>query len=86
MTWEVVAGIATLVGFIITIIKTVIPLTNAITKLTDKLENLDEKVDDINESKTKAHKALWDYNYKQDKVLQEHTMRLHDLDGKGGVQ
>ena len=40
MTWETIAGLITLCGFIITIIKTVIPLTNAITLLTEKTEEI----------------------------------------------
>lgn len=30
MTWDIVAGIVLLAGFIITVIKTIIPLTNAV--------------------------------------------------------
>lgn len=86
MTWEIAVGLFALVTFVVTIVKTVVPLTNAITRLTDKFEGLDEKVEEIETSKSAEHKELWDYNHKQDKTLLEHAMRLHDLDGKGGVQ
>ena len=29
MTWEIIAGIIALCGFIVTVVKTVVPLTNA---------------------------------------------------------
>ena len=82
MTWEIVAGMVTLLGFVITVVKTVIPLTNAITLLTEKTAELSSKMEDMDEKKTKAHKELWVYNKKQDKRLDEHAQRLHDLDGK----
>ena len=83
MTLETIIGLTTLVGFIITIVKTFVPLIKAITRLTDKLESLEGKVDEINTSKNEEHKELWAYNDKQDEILQDHAMRLHDLDGKG---
>lgn len=85
MTWEIAVGLFALVTFVITVIKTVVPLTNAITRLTDKFENLDAKVDEIEDDGAKAHDELWEHNDKQDKMLAEHAMRLHDLDGKGGI-
>ena len=83
MTWDIALGIFSLVTLVITIIKTVVPLTNAITRLTDKFENLDRKVGDMESDEAEVNKALWEHNHKQDRTLQEHAMRLHDLDGKG---
>ena len=82
MTWEIVAGMVTLLGFVITVVKTVIPLTNAITLLTEKTAELSSKMEDWDEKKTKAHTELWAHNKEQDKRLEEHAQRLHDLDGK----
>lgn len=83
MTWEIFLGIVALVTFVITIVKTVVPLIEAITRLTDKLESLERKVEGIEGNGNKAHNELWEYNDKQDAILQDHAMRLHDLDGKG---
>ena len=85
MTLETIIGLTTLVGFIITIVKTVVPLIKAITRLTDKLESLEKKVEGIEGNSNKAHDELWEHNDKQDAILQDHAMRLHDLDGKGGI-
>ena len=82
MTWEIVAGMVTLLGFVISVVKTVIPLTNAITLLTEKTAELSSKMEDMDEKKTKAHTELWAHNKEQDKRLEEHAQRLHDLDGK----
>ena len=30
MTWEIVIGVATFLGFLVTAVKTIIPLTNAV--------------------------------------------------------
>lgn len=86
MTWEMALGLFSLVTFVVTVVKTIIPLIKAITRLTDKLENLDTKVDEIEDDGNKAHDELWKHNEKQDKMLMEHEMRLHDLDGKGGIK
>lgn len=82
MTWDIVAGIVLLAGFIITIVKTIIPLTNALTRLTERIDSLAEQVDTLDEKKTEAHKRLWSHNDTQDAMLQNHEQRLHDLDGK----
>ena len=82
MTWEIFLGIVALCGFILTVVKTVIPLTNAITLLTEKTAELSSKIEDMDEKKTKAHTELWEHNKEQDKRLEEHAQRLHDLDGK----
>lgn len=82
MTWDIVAGMVLLAGFIITIVKTIIPLTNALTRLTEQIDSLAEQVDTLDEKKTEAHKRLWDHNQDQDEMLKNHEQRLHDLDGK----
>lgn len=82
MTWEIVAGMVTFVGFLITVVKTVVPLTNAVTRLTERIDALGEQVDTLDEKKTEAHKRLWSHNENQDAMLQNHEQRLHDLDGK----
>lgn len=82
MTWEIVAGIVILAGFIITVVKTVIPLTNAVTRLTDQIVFVTGKVDEMDKQKKEEHKEIHEHNKKQDAMLQNHEQRLHDLDGK----
>lgn len=82
MTWDIVAGIVLLAGFIITVVKTVIPLTNAVTRLTDQIVFVTGKVDEMDKQKKEEHKKIHAHNEKQDAMLQNHEQRLHDLDGK----
>lgn len=82
MTWEIVAGIVILAGFIITVVKTVIPLTNAVTRLTDQIVFVTGKVDEMDKQKKEEHKKIHAHNEKQDAMLQNHEQRLHELDGK----
>ena len=82
MDWQSTAALITFIGFLITVIKAVIPLTNAITLLTQKVEVLNENFQELEEKKAKAHERIWEHNRIQDKWLEEHEMRLHDLDGK----
>lgn len=82
MTWEVVAGIITISGFVVTVVKAVLPLTNAVTLLTEQVKELRKEINEMEEKKAEAHKRLWAHNEKQDAKLREHECRLHDLDGK----
>lgn len=82
MTWEIFLGIVALFGFIVTVVKTILPLTNAVTLLTEQMKEMGDDIKELNTKKTEAHKRLWDHNDKQDKTLEEHALRLHDLDGK----
>ena len=82
MTWDIVAGIVLLAGFIITVVKTVIPLTNAVTRLTDQIVFVRGKVYEMKKKKKEEHKEIHEYNKAQDAMLQNHEQRLHDLDGK----
>ena len=86
MTWDIVAGIVLLAGFIITVVKTVIPLTNAVTRLTDQIVFVTGKVDEMDKQKKEEHKEIHEHNKIQDAMLQNHEQRLHDLDGKWYTQ
>ena len=82
MTWDIVAGIVLLAGFIITVIKTSIPLTNAVARLTEQIIFVGNKVEEINQQKKEEHKKIHAKNEKQEAKLQNHEQRLHELDGK----
>lgn len=86
MTWEIIAGFITFIGFIGSFVgvcvKMVVPLTQSIVKLTEKMDQLCEKYDVLDEKRKEEHKRLWDHNVAQDKKLEDHAQRLHDLDGK----
>lgn len=82
MTWEIFLGIVALVGFLAAVVKPIVSLTSAVVRLTEQMKEMSEDMKAMNEKKTEAHKRLWDHNEEQDKKLEEHALRLHDLDGK----
>jgi len=86
MTWEIVIGVATFLGFLVTTVKTIIPLTNAVTRLTDQIVSVTGKVDEMDKQKKEEHKEIHEYNKKQDAMMLNHEQRLHDLDGKWYTQ
>lgn len=86
MTWEIVIGVATFLGFLMTAVKTIIPLTNAVTRLTDQIVSVTGKVDEMDKQKKEEHKEIREHNKNQDAMLQNHEQRLHDLDGKWYTQ
>lgn len=82
MTWEIVLGIIALFGFVVAIVKPIVSLTNAITLLNANCEAMAKEFNDFVKDNHDSHKRLWEHNTQQDKLLQEHGQRLHDLDGK----
>lgn len=86
MTWEIVIGVATFLGFLVTAVKTIIPLTNAVTRLTDQIVSVTGKVDEMDKQKKEEHKEIHEYNKKQDAMMLNHEQRLHELDGKWYTQ
>lgn len=86
MTWEMIAALIALTGFIGTIagvcVKVVVPLTKSIVTLNGSVKNLCEKLSILEDDNSKSHKRIWDHNEKQDARLDRHEKRLHDLDGK----
>lgn len=86
MTWDIVAGIVLLAGFIITVVKTIIPLTNAVTRLTDQIVFVMGKMNEMDKQKKEEHKEIHEHNKLQDAMLQNHEQRLHELDGKWYTQ
>ena len=86
MTWEIVIGVATFLGFLVTAVKTIIPLTNAVTRMTDQIVSVTGKVDEMDKQKKEEHKEIHEYNKKQDAMMLNHEQRLHELDGKWYTQ
>lgn len=86
MTWEIFLGIGVLVSFVGTFtgvcVKMVVPLTKSIVELTNEVKQLRKDYDLFDTKRRVEHKALWDHNEEQDKTLENHAQRLHDLDGK----
>lgn len=86
MTWEIYVGITVAASFIGTVaavcVKVVVPLTKSIVELTNEVKLLRKEYDNLDGKRRSEHKQLWEHNEEQDKQLENHAQRLHDLDGK----
>ena len=80
--WDVVTIIIAIVGLFFSVGKPIIKLNTNITKLNENLKATQNDQLKYEKDNHDAHKRIWDHNEKQDAVLEEHRMRLHDLDGK----
>lgn len=80
--WEVVGGIAVLVGLFFTVSSPVMKLISSITKLTSTVENLQEDVASVTKRNTDAHRRLWEKNEQQDREIQDHGNRIERLEGR----
>lgn len=80
--WSVLTALAAIVGLFFTVGKPIIKLNTSITVLNESLKAEKERRLQFEKDSCKEHKELWEHEDAQDKILAEHTMRLHDLDGK----
>lgn len=80
--WTVVTVIAAIAGLFFTVGKPIINLNTNITILNEGIKNLNKRQDRFERDSSKEHEELWEHEDQQDKILEEHKMRLHDLDGK----
>lgn len=80
--WDIVSVLVVIVGLFFTIGKPIINLNTNITVLNSELKAARARLDKFEKSSEKEHCDLWAHNEEQDKLIAEHNMRLHDLDGK----
>lgn len=80
--WVIFKDIVVIVGLVITVTAPLLKLNTSITELKTLLESVMKKVETLDNNNTESHRRLWEHNTEQDKVLQNHEQRLHDLDGK----
>ena len=82
MEWTVVLALVTLVGLFATVVKPIVSLTKAMTQLTSTVQHIDASINEQRVRSREAHQKLWAKNEEQDKRMDSHERRLHDLDGK----
>lgn len=80
--WDIVKDIVVLAGLIMTVTTPLLKLNTSITQLKALLDSVANQVQENDKSNSANHKRLWEHNTEQDEILQNHEMRLHDLDGK----
>lgn len=80
--WDIVKDIVVLAGLIMTVTTPLLKLNTSITQLKALLDSVGKNVQENDKSNSASHKRLWEHNTEQDEILQNHEMRLHDLDGK----
>lgn len=82
MTWEIIVGIITLVGFIISIVTPLIRLTSAMIKLNANMENLGSSLESLTTRNTESHRRIWEHNEEQDQKLEDHEHRITKIETK----
>ena len=82
MTWEIVAGLFVLIGGIVSIVMPIVKLTKSITELTVKVDDFARQIEQQSVRSKETHKRLWEHNEEQDDKLQEHEIRISNLENK----
>ena len=71
-----------LIGGIISIVTPIVKLTKSITELTVKVDDFSHQIEQQSVRSKEAHKRLWEHNEEQDDKLQEHEIRISNLENK----
>lgn len=80
--WDIVSVLVVVIGLFLSVGAPIIKLNTNITKLNENLKATQNDQIKYEKDNHDAHKRIWQHNEKQDAELEEHRMRLHDLDGK----
>jgi hypothetical protein len=78
--WTIVTTIVVIVGLIVTVTTPLLKLNTSITQLRSLIENVVKRVDDNEHDNTESHRRIWKHNDEQDALLQNHALRIHDLE------
>ena len=91
MTEGQITIIIALLGLMLTVIINISRFAGAVTKietslnhLNDVLKELKEEFKESREEMAMKRKRLWEYNEKQDKILDNHELRIIRLENKEG--
>lgn len=83
MTWEIVAGIITLVGFMVTILGLFAKLIGTLARLDETIKHLQETIAQDRDDNKAAHDLLFKKTHAHSEILDNHELRIHDLERKG---
>lgn len=81
MEWTVVGVIVVLVGLGVSIVTPIVKLTKQITSLCEAVNGLRHDIDRIETHNSESHNRIYGTLEEHDKTLNNHEMRIHDLEG-----
>ena len=80
--WDIVTALVVIVGLFFTVGNPIIKLNTNITILSETLKAVQRQHEKDSKDNTEDHRRIWKHNDEQDAMLEDHKLRLHDLDGK----
>lgn len=78
--WNVVTTLVALIGLFITVGTPMLKVSTKLSQNTQAMEVLTEKLGALESRNTEAHRRLWAKNDEQDERLDDHELRIHDLE------
>ncbi len=83
MSWEIVVGIIALVGFVVSIGTLLFKLSSVLTRLDVTVKDMQAANKADRERKEAEHAEMYDTLEAHGKRLNDHEMRIHDLERSG---
>lgn len=80
MTWEIVAGIIAIAGFVVSIGTPIFKLSAILARLDATVKDMQTANADDRKIKEEEHKEMYGTLDDHEKMLTDHEMRIHDLE------
>lgn len=83
MTWAIAAGVISMLGFLITVGTLGFRLSSVLTRLDVTVKDMQEANKADRKHREAEHREMYDTLDDHEKKLQNHEIRLHDLERSG---
>lgn len=80
--WDVVLVIGSILSILAIILPPIIKLNTTITKLNTIIEQVIVDMRTTKEKNSNMHKRLWEKNSEQDEQLEDHEIRINNLENR----
>ena len=80
--WDVVVTLGAILSILAVTLPPVIKLNTTITKLNATIERVVSDLSDIKNKNTDSHRRIWDKNEEQDRCLEDHELRINNLENR----
>ena len=80
--WNIFLIIGELAAFLVVVVPPIVKLNTSIVKLTESINHIEKDYKDAQLKNTESHRRIWDKNEEQDDRLEEHEIRINNLERK----
>ena len=80
--WSIFLIIGEIAAFLLVVVPPIVKLNTSIGKLTESINHIEKDYKDAQIKNTENHRRIWDKNDEQDDRLENHEIRINNLERK----